>query len=694
MHKRRYVRAVESQQLGGASRNSVARWSGTLPLMLGSDSLPVGAVTFLFTDIEGSTRLWEHNPARMRAALSFHDEVIIRSIRKSDGTVFKTGGDSFCASFDSPHQALDSALESQRALALIDWETESPLKVRMGIHTGTAQIRDNDYFGPTLNRTARIMSAGHGGQILLSSATQRLLIDELPDGVELLSLGVHALRDLDRPEEVFQVVASDLATEFPPLNTEAGGEAGPAGQAARAFEQKDWERVVDLLSHLEAGSKLTGEQHEMMGFALWWLGRHDRIISRFEKAFSAFRAEDDSQGAASAALELAELHAHNLATDVAAGWVKRAERLLEGDDESSAKGYLLRWQAVAAFEKENDLDLAISLSEKVAEIGRANMDGNLEVLALQDQGRFLVAAGRLDEGMPLMDEAMIAAVAGDVTPIVVGRSYCNMLAVCDQTGDLRRAAEWTKAAEEWCQESESSPYPGVCRIFKAEMMWLNGDWVGAESEVLRASGELGLLTDISGEAWYQFGVMRVRAGDYQGAEDAFQEALTRGREPVPGYAYVLRHQGLTDSAIDMLQRSLSDPRVSKLSRARFLPALAEFSLDIGDTETSRRAIGELEEIGRLARSDYFLGQAAHGRGLIELTEEPSTAINSLREAVELFSKLRLPYESAKARSDLAKAYIADGARELAALELKSAKAEFERLGSTTDAQLAEELLQR
>lgn len=660
--------------------------------MVGSDSLPVGAVTFFFTDIEGSTRLWEHSPDRMRSALSVHDDIMGRLIRSNGGSVFKTGGDSFCASFDSPHQALTASLESQRELARIDWETDSPIRVRMGLHTGTAQMRVDDYFGPTLNRTARIMSVGHGGQILLSSSTQRLLIDELPSDVELLSLGVHALKDLDRAEEIFQVVADDLATGFPPLHTEPNSDAGPASQALHAFEEKNWQRVVDLLTQMETDLKLTGKQHEMVGFALWWLGHHDRIISRFEQAYNSFVAEGDPQGAASAALELAELHAHSLARDVAAGWAKRAERLLEGDEDSSARGYLLRWQAVEAFEKENDLDMAISLSEKVAEIGRANMDGNLEVLALQDQGRFLVAAGRLDEGMPLMDEAMIAAVAGDVTPINVGRSYCNMLAVCDQTGDVRRAAEWSKAAEEWSQESESSPYPGICRIFKAEVMWLNGDWAGAESEVMRASGELGLYTDISGEAWYQFGVMRVRTGDYKGAEAAFQEALTRGREPVPGYAYVLRHQGLADSAIDMLERSLSDPNVSKLDRARFLPALAEFSLEEGDAETSSRAVDELEEIGQLARSDYFLAQAAHRRGLIELIEEPSSAINHLRDAVKAFTKLRLPYEAAKARSDLAKAYIADDAQALATLELKSAKTEFERLGSTADADLIDALM--
>lgn len=628
----------------------------------------------------------------MRSALAVHDDILTRSIEGHGGSVFKTGGDSFCASFASPQDALTAALEAQREFAAADWETDMAIRVRIGLHTGTAQIRNDDYFGPTLNRTARIMSVGHGGQILVSSSTQRLLVDELPADIDLLSLGVHYLKDLDRPEEIFQVDVGDLMTDFPPLRTEPGSDAGAAGQAIHAFEEKNWERVVELLTEVESTDKLAGKQHEMMGFALWWLGQHDRIVSRFELAYNTFLSEGTTDDAASAALELAELHKHNLAHDVAAGWVKRAERLLEDDDDSSAKGHLLRWKAVEAFDKANDLELALSLSKKVAEIGRANSDGNLEVLALQDQGRFLVAEGRLDEGMPLMDEAMIAAVAGDVTPITVGRSFCNMLAVCDQTGDIHRAAEWSKAAEDWCRESESSPYPGVCRIYQAEVMWLNGDWVGAESEVMRSSSELGLYTDVTGEAWYQFGVMRVRAGDFEGAEGAFQEALTRGREPVPGYAYVLRHQGMTDSAVDLLERSLADPNLPKLDRARFLPALSEFSLEMGNVAASRQAVDELEEIGQLARSDYFLAQAAYQRGLLELQDSPDTAIGFLKDAAKAFTKLRLPYESATARSSLAKAYIADGVPALATLELKSAKAEFERLGSTTDVEAIDTLL--
>lgn len=644
----------------------------------------------MFTDIEGSTKLWESAPDRMREALAVHDEVVAEGTERHSGFVFKRAGDSFCAAFKEPRHALQAALDIQRRLASTNWPTAEPIRARIGIHTGTAQIRDEDYFGPTLNRVSRLMAAGHGGQILLSGATHRILIEDLPAEVELVSLGSHRLKDLDRPEDIYQVNVEGLVSDHPPLRTASQSGGGPIERAEQAYHSKQWKKVAEILGEVEAVSELDGPQHELFGYALWWLGEHDQIIRRFELAYNAFVAEGKPERAAKAAVELAELHAHNLSPDLAAGWVRRASRLLESDDDSSAKGYLLRWESVQAFDR-GDLEAALTLADRVGQIGRANSDGNLEVLSLVDRGRILVATGRLEEGMSLMDEAMTAAVAGDVTPAIVGRSYCNMLAVCDQTGDIRRAAEWSQAAEQWCEESEASPYPGICRIYKAEVMWLNGDWVGAETEVLRASGELGLYTDISGEAWYQYGVMRLRAHDLDGAEQAFQEALTRGREPVPGYAYVLKERGDLDSAIDLLNRSL-DGGLSKLDRARFLPALIELSVEKGDLDTASQAVEELTEIAELARSDYFHAQAAHGRGAIELAREPGAAIDHLREAARSFSRLRLPFESARARSDLAKAYIADGAEAFAKLELDAARSEFRRLGAEAEVKTVELLL--
>src|SRR5918911_2204827 len=178
-----------------------------------------GKITFLFTDVEGSTSLWERMPKAMSEALSRHDEILRTVIEAHSGHVFKTVGDAFHATFSAASDALEAALEAQRALLNETWDLTGPLRVRMALHTGAAEERDGDYFGPSLNRVARLLSAGHGGQILLSLATQELVRDHLPEGVALRDLGEHRLKDLIRPEHVYQLTASDLPSEFPPLRT-------------------------------------------------------------------------------------------------------------------------------------------------------------------------------------------------------------------------------------------------------------------------------------------------------------------------------------------------------------------------------------------------------------------------------------------------------------------------------------------
>ncbi len=177
-------------------------------------------ITFLFTDIEGSTRLWEHQPDTMGGALARHDTILRGSIEGCGGRVFKTMGDAFCAAFDNALDALSAALGAQRALAAEPWPAAiGAIRARMALHTGTAQERDGDYFGPPLNRVARLLAAGHGGQTLLSLATQELVRDGLSPGASLLDLGQHRLRDLFRPEHIYQLATSDLPAEFPPLKT-------------------------------------------------------------------------------------------------------------------------------------------------------------------------------------------------------------------------------------------------------------------------------------------------------------------------------------------------------------------------------------------------------------------------------------------------------------------------------------------
>lgn len=180
---------------------------------------PSGTVTFLFTDIEGSTRRWEQFPAAMAVAVARHDALIREVIEKHGGTVFKTIGDAFCAAFATASQGVGAALEAQRAIGSEEWGEVAPLRVRMALHSGVAQERDADYFGPTVNRVARILSVGAGGQTLLSAATRQLAQPDLPPEVTLQDFGPHRLKDLERAEQLFGLLAPGLPTDFPPLKS-------------------------------------------------------------------------------------------------------------------------------------------------------------------------------------------------------------------------------------------------------------------------------------------------------------------------------------------------------------------------------------------------------------------------------------------------------------------------------------------
>ncbi len=198
-------------------------------MMRAMDVSPAGTITFLFTDLENSTRLWERFPDAMKVAVQRHDAILRAAVESSGGLVIKTTGDGIMAAFDNAVDAVTASLQAQRALAGESWAETGPLRVRMGLHTGQAEQRGGDFFGPTVNRTARIMAAGHGGQVLLSASAAALAQERLPPGASLLDLGEHQLKDLGRPERLLQLIHADLATTFPALVT-----VRPAGAALPA----------------------------------------------------------------------------------------------------------------------------------------------------------------------------------------------------------------------------------------------------------------------------------------------------------------------------------------------------------------------------------------------------------------------------------------------------------------------------
>jgi predicted ATPase/class 3 adenylate cyclase len=214
--------------------------------------LPTGPLTFLFTDVEGSTKLWERNPEAMSKALSHHDELIRNAVEANDGFIFKTVGDAFYVAFSAAAEAVQAAIDAQKSLLSEEWEETGPLKVRIALHTGTAEERGGDYFGPTLNRAARLLSAGHGGQVLLSLSTQELVGDQLPLGVELRDLGVRRLKDLFGPEHIFQLTAPDLPASFPPLKTlDVRLNNLPIQPTPLLGREREVAEIADLLRHAD-----------------------------------------------------------------------------------------------------------------------------------------------------------------------------------------------------------------------------------------------------------------------------------------------------------------------------------------------------------------------------------------------------------------------------------------------------------
>jgi class 3 adenylate cyclase len=209
---------------------------------------PGDTVVFLFTDIEASTRRWEGDEEAMAEDLARHDEIVRGAVEQARGRVFANTGDGQCAAFRTASAALTAALDSQHALVQEKWRSPIPLRVRMAVHAGAAEPRGDNYFGPTLNRTARLLSLGWGGQVLCSQAAADLAQDHLPAGVALLDLGDHRLADLSRAERVFQVAHPDLPSAFPPLRSPGHRPTLPAALTSFVGRAKEIEEVRSLLA--------------------------------------------------------------------------------------------------------------------------------------------------------------------------------------------------------------------------------------------------------------------------------------------------------------------------------------------------------------------------------------------------------------------------------------------------------------
>jgi class 3 adenylate cyclase len=464
-------------------------------------------------------------------------------------------------------------------------------------------------------------------------------------------------------------------------------------QARDAIARHAWQEAYDLFATADVAGPLSAEDLERLGESTWWTGRMDECIQARERAYAGYVEGGNVRRAAFIAIKLCFDHFAKLEPSVAAGWSARAMRLLQSEPECPEHGYL-SWIYTNVAVGTGDLDGALEHARRTLEIGTRHGDRDLQAIGLFDEGNILVAKGEVAEGMALLDEAMVAAVSGELGPVTTGTIYCAMITTCERLADYRRAAEWTDAAQRWCGRQSISGFPGLCRVHRAEILRLRGAWDKAEEEATLARDELqGFNMGATGEAFYQIGEIRLRMGDLAAAEDAFRQAHELGQEPQPGLALLRLAEGKVDAAATMIKRALADESWDRLGRARLLPAQMEIAVAAGDLEAARSAADEMDSIAAAFGSAAMQAGAACARGALALAEgDAGGALQSLRQGLRLWQEVDAPFEAARARVLLAQAYRAEGDEEAAVLELQAAKSTFERLGAVPDAQGAASLL--
>jgi class 3 adenylate cyclase len=468
-------------------------------------------------------------------------------------------------------------------------------------------------------------------------------------------------------------------------------------EGREAVRRRAWREAYDLLSGADTDGRLTADDLEQLAEAAWWTGRLEEAMTLRERAYTAHVAAGEDVRAGLVALKLSMDHLTRGTVTVGGGWLARAQRLL-GTGEELQHGHLALVRALHVHDS-GDIDSALQELQRANELATRFGDRNLESMSIVFNGSLLVRKGQVDEGLALLDEATAAAVSGELEPLTAGIVYCVTIDSCQSLGDCRRAAEWTDAANKWCDRLDVTGFPGVCRVHRAEILRLRGEWPQAEQQALQACNELGDYNRwVTASGFYEIGEIRRRRGEFAAAEEAYRRANELGRDPQPGLALLRLAQGKVEAATAAISRAMSGAPADPLGRWRLLPAQVQIAIAAGHPERAREAAQELEQVadqfrvgnGRTAALEGAV-QLAWGQVLIA-ERDWAGAATALRVARETWDKVGAPYETAQARLLLGLAYRGeedeDGARE----EFIAARSAFERLGAVLDLHRAAELL--
>lgn len=457
------------------------------------------------------------------------------------------------------------------------------------------------------------------------------------------------------------------------------------------YVRRAWAAAHEALSRADGERPLGPEDLERLALCAYLTGRDDDYLSLLQRAYQAYLAAGAHPSAARTAFWLGLRLLFRGEAGHATGWLGRAQRLVEAQaTETVERGYLLLAVTQMQLESGNLQDAAES-AQTAARIGERFCEPDLTATARHLVGRIRLLEGRVSEGLGLLDEAMLAATAGELSPLVTGLVYCSVIEGCQEVFALERAREWTRALSDWCErQPEMVAFAGICSVHRAEILQLRGAWSEALAEAERAVARCAHVNrSAAGAARYQQGELQRLRGELDAAEKSYQLAAQLGCDPQPGLALLRLAQARASAAAGSIGAALGAAN-ERARRARLLPAYIEIMVASGNLQEAEVACRELDDSAAHFGSGVLRAQATQARGELQLARgEPLEASRHLRRAFQLWQAIDAPYLAARVRVLIARCCRAVGDDDGKRLELREARSTFAQLGAACDSDVNE-----
>ncbi|GEL17989.1 helix-turn-helix transcriptional regulator [Pseudonocardia asaccharolytica] len=466
-------------------------------------------------------------------------------------------------------------------------------------------------------------------------------------------------------------------------------------RARDAFERREWVAAYGALSDLDP-SRLTAADFARLATAAYLLGHRNDCVQALQRAYQVNLDAGETLAAVRCAFWLAMTLIRDGEAAVGGGWIARAQRLLQdAPGELVERGYVLipvMFRHVSTGEFAAAHERAVDITG----YGRRFHDPDLVAMGLSAEGRGLLYAGQVPQGLALFDEAMVGIAAGEVSPIFAGIVYCTMIEGCQEVSDFGRAAEWTSALTRWCDAQPGLvPFTGQCAVHRGQIMRVRGVYAHALEEFDRA-----VQRYLASETPYAAGlamseraeVLRIQ-GELAAAEEACQKASAFGHDPQPGLALLWLAKGRTQAALAAVRRLVAEPR-DPVHRSQVLPAAVQVLLACGEIDEAAGLAAELADIAEGFGCAALRAMAGHATGSVLFAQgDAVAALPPLRTAAARWAGLGCRYEVARCRVLIGQAYRRLGDLDSASSELSQARRAFAELGARLAEQEANRLLQ-